>query len=159
MKAIKFIGALIAAFALCVSFTACNNDDDDEYANYGEAEYRDLWVMVEEGIIKPTVEIKESSSELVLTAKFGKYLTYQQTAKFSNKVCKSAISKYTYCSEKMAQAAWDLDYGYEERQYSKLNGKTITEDWTDKLAGESYEYILNELKSEKRGLESGTYFE
>lgn len=158
MKAIKFIGALLAALALSVSFTACDSDDDD-YSDYGEAEYRDLMIMIEDGILKPTVDIKESKNELVLTAKFGNYLTYQETAKFTDKVCTSGTTKYTYCSEKMAQVAWDDQYNAHMREYSKINGKTITEDWTDELIGESYDDILMGMEIEKRALETGTFLD
>ena len=152
MKAIKFIGALLAALALSFTFTACGDDDVDDVS------FGDLYEQILTGELKPSVDIKKSSNELQLTAKFDKYFTLQQTAKFSNDVCTSCTAKYTFANEAMAKEAW-ADYDNEDREYAKLSGKTITEDWTDEYEGEDYDEVLEEMEWMKRALESGRYFD
>lgn len=152
MKAIKFIGALIAAFALCFSFASCGNDDDLD-----DDEMIALYEKLVSGNVKPTVTVKKENNELVLTAKYDKLVTIVETAKFSNNVCTAYTIKYTYVNEALAKEVWK-NYDAEDREYAKISGKVISEDWTEDYKGESFEDILAEMEYEKRVLESGALF-
>lgn len=95
MKAIRFIGMLFAAAALSFTAISCDKDEDID----------DIIDNIENGDIKPTVDLKKSSSELVLTTKFPGVYTIVETAKFSHDMCVSYVMKMTSTATSSSAAA------------------------------------------------------
>ena len=147
MKAIRFIGMLFAAAALSFTAISCDKDEDID----------DLIDNIENGNIKPTVDLKKSSSELVLTTKFPGVYTIVETAKFSHDMCVSYVMKMTYATDKLADAAWEELKSEDDFDSNiiKRSGKTITVDLTEEMEEVTYDYMLQMFQARKDAVERG----
>lgn len=139
MKAIKFLGMLLAAATISFGAVSCSNDDEDDI-NSGN---------VISGSYKS--DLKKSADEIVLTLSYGKAYTEKTTAKFKDGLCTSYKTDITYSDAKLAEVAWSEVK--EEAEHNGLkfskNGKTITIDSSEIMKGQQYEYILESLQYEK----------
>lgn len=145
MKKIKFFGMLFAAAALSFTATSCGEDMDLDQ----------IVEEIEQGNIKPSANIKESSNELVLTIKIPKLRTEVHTAKFSDGVCVSYVEKITSATQQFSDDTWSAITRYGQIVAGGLiqDGKTVTWDRTKEFSGESYEEIQAKFVYRKLGVE------
>ncbi|GEM_PF-1751260 len=143
MKTIKFLSMLFAAFTLSFTAASCGDDNDVED-------------IIENGG-KTTSDLKTSDNEITLTIKQPSAYTMVVTALFTNKQCTSYVTKTTYASEILANAAWkSIQEGYtaEDDLTYKRDGNTIIADGSEALKGMPYDIVLQMIQNVKKTFES-----